>query len=237
MEQSRRRRGLARSSGAPGAAGRQAGGAPAPDAWMIPLGVIMGTHGVRGDLRVKLHNEDSELLFELDAVQLYAPSLPDVGARWCEVTQVRPGNKGLIVRLSSVDTMEAAQALRGAELRIPRAALPELEAGEYYHCDLPGLAVHDASGQPIGTLERVVEYPAADVLRIVTARGVYEVPMREPYLLAVDVAAGHVSVDQLEDLEPEAHAATSAPATEGVASDAPPDSDARADEADRVEPG
>jgi 16S rRNA processing protein RimM len=168
---------------------------------MIALGVVMGTHGVRGDLKVKVHNEDSDLLFELDAVQLYAPTLPEVGARWCDLEQVRPGGKGLLIRLSGVDTMEAAQALRGAELRVPRSALPDLEPGEFYHCDLPGLRVQDASGEPVGTLERVVPYPAADVLRVATERGAYEVPMREPYLVEVDVAGGFVVVDQLDDLE------------------------------------
>jgi 16S rRNA processing protein RimM len=189
---------------------------------MIALGVVMGTHGVRGDLKVKVHNEDSDLLFELDAVQLYAPALPHVGARWCELQQVRPGNKGLLVRLAGVDTMEAAQALRGAELRVPRSALPDLEPGEFYHCDLPGLRVQDASGEPIGTLERVVPYPAADVLRVVTARGAYEVPMREPYLVEVDVAAGLVVVDQLDDLELEV--ARSVKAAEAEATESAADS-------------
>jgi 16S rRNA processing protein RimM len=183
---------------------------------MIALGVVMGTHGVRGDLRVKLHNDDSDLLFELAAVQLYAPALPDVGTRWCELREVRPGGKGLLVRLAGVETMEAAQALRGAELRVPRSALPELEPGEFYHCDLPGLRVQDVRGDLIGTLERVVPYPAADVLRVVTARGAYEVPMREPYLREVDVAAGHVIVDRLEDLELEPAAAAIATAPDAT---------------------
>lgn len=163
----------------------------------LSLGVVMGTHGVRGELRVKLHNPDSELLFELEAVQLRAAG----EVRTCEIESVRPGSKGLLVALAGVDTMEQAQALHGAELWVARSQLPELPDGEFYFFDLEGLSVLDPTGAARGSVERVQEYPAANVLRVRTEKGVLEVPMREPYLVSIDLDAGQVVVDQLEDLE------------------------------------
>jgi 16S rRNA processing protein RimM len=171
---------------------------PANERW-IALGVVMGTHGVRGELRVKLHNPESELLFELDSVQLRAAS----GMRRYVVQQVRPGGKGLLVQLEGVDTVERAQALRGAEVCVGRSQLPALPDGEFYHCDLEGLTVIDMSGTLQGKVERVLEYPASTVLRVRTERGLLEVPMREPYLVRIELEAGSVVADQLEDLEPE----------------------------------
>jgi 16S rRNA processing protein RimM len=165
----------------------------------IALGVVMGTHGVRGELRVKLHNPESELLFDLDAVQLRIAG----ELRQYTVEQVRTGGKGVLLRLGGVDTIERAQALRGVELCVGRSRLPALPDGEFYHCDLEGLMLVDASGAPQGKVERVHDYPAASVLRVRTERGVLEVPMREPYLVRIDLAAGYVVADQLEDLEPE----------------------------------
>jgi 16S rRNA processing protein RimM len=176
--------------------------APAPFAanerW-IALGVVMGTHGVRGELRVKLHNPDSELLFDLDAVQLRAAGAMSNH----DVESVRPGGKGVLVRLAGVDTIERAQPLRGAEVCVARSQLPGLPDGEFYHCDLEGLALVDVSGAPVGKIERVHEYPAASVLSVRTERGLLEVPMREPYLVRIDLAAGYIVADQLEDLDPE----------------------------------
>lgn len=168
------------------------------DRW-IALGVVMGTHGVRGELRVKLHNPESELLFDLETVQLRAAGQ----LRPYPLEQVRPGGKGVLVRLGGIDTVERAQALRGAELCVARSQMPALPEGEFYHCDLEGLALVDVAGTQQGTVERVHEYPAANVLRVKTERGVLELPMREPYLVRIDLAAGYVVADQLDDLEPE----------------------------------
>jgi 16S rRNA processing protein RimM len=185
--------------------GRKSGHAHAPVAsptnerW-IALGIVMGTHGVRGELRVKLHNPESELLFDLGAVQLRVAKEQH---RTYRVDDVRPGGKGVLVRLEGVDTVERAQALRGAELCVARSQLPALPDGEFYHCDLEGLKLVDVSGATQGTIERVQEYPAASVLRVKTERGMLEVPMRDPYLVRIDLEAGYIVADRLSDLEPE----------------------------------
>jgi 16S rRNA processing protein RimM len=163
----------------------------------IALGTIMGAHGVRGTVRFKPHNPDSELLFELDWVMLRDATRFERR----ELESVRPGTKGLLIDLQGVETMEDAQALLGAELCVARDQLPELPEGEYYFVDLEGLAVSTPDGAEVGVVERVAEYPAAQVLRVRAADGVWEVPMREPYLVAVDLEAGRVTVDHLADLE------------------------------------
>jgi 16S rRNA processing protein RimM len=193
-----RRTGSRRPGRKPGRARSAEPASPANERW-IALGVVMGTHGVRGELRVKLHNPESELLFDLDAVQLRAAG----ELRRYPVESVRSGGKGVLLRLGGVDTIERAQALRGVELCVGRSRLPALPEGEFYHCDLEGLTLVDATGAPQGKVERVHDYPASSVLRVRTERGVLEVPMREPYLVRIDLAAGYVVADQLEDLEPE----------------------------------
>ena len=164
---------------------------------MIALGTLMGAHGLRGTLRFKQHNPDSQLLYELDAVLVRAAG--ELTRRALE--NVRPGAKGLLVDLEGIASIEAAQALLGAELCVPRAELPELPEGEYYFVDLEGLAVFTPDGAQVGTVERVAEYPASQVLRVLGREGVWEVPMREPYLVSVELEAGRVVVDQLDDLE------------------------------------
>jgi 16S rRNA processing protein RimM len=174
----------------------------AEDVRWVELGYIAGTHGLRGDLRVKQHNPDSELLFELEEVGLRHAGV----VRMHEVASVRGAGKGLLLHLAGVDSIEAAEALRGAELCIPRAALPPLPPGEFYHVDLEGLAALRVDGTQLGVVERVCDYPASQVVRIQGPEGVWEVPMVEPYLVSVDVEAGEVVVDRLEDLELERNA-------------------------------
>jgi 16S rRNA processing protein RimM len=167
-----------------------------PERW-VSLGYVAGTHGLRGDLRVKQHNLDSELLFELAEVALRK----DQEIRSYELAGVRNANKALLVSLVGVASIEAAEALRGYELCVPRSALPALEPGEFYHVDLEGLPALTPNGSQAGIVERVCDYPAAQVVRVRGVEGVREVPMREPYLVSVDLEAGQIVVDHLEELE------------------------------------
>jgi 16S rRNA processing protein RimM len=163
----------------------------------VALGAVMGAHGLRGGLRVKQHNPDSELLLTLPEIALRL----DGELRVYALTDVRPGGKGLLMSLRGIDSIEAAQLLRGAELCVPRSWLPALAPGEYYVTDLPGLAVVTSAGEPVGTVASVLEYPSARALRVEAAAGVWEIPLLPPYLVEVDVEAGRVIVDDLADLE------------------------------------
>jgi 16S rRNA processing protein RimM len=181
-----------------------------PDARWIPLGAVIGTHGLRGTLRVKQFNADSQLLFELQEIALRLEG----ELQFHRLSSVREANKGLLVELADVRSVEAAEALRGAELCLPRALLPDLAEGEFYFVDLEGLPVFAQDGAQVGVVERVQEYPAAQVLRVQVAAGMYEVPMREPYLVEVDVAARRVVVAELDDLELERPKGHAKPASE-----------------------
>jgi 16S rRNA processing protein RimM len=168
-----------------------------PDVRWIPLGAVAGVHGLRGTLKIKQFNSDSQLLFELQEIALRLNG----ELHFHSLTAVREANKGLLLDLDAVRSIEAAEALRGAELCVPRELMPELPEGEFYFVDLEGLSVFTEDGAQIGVVERVQEYPASEVLRVQTAAGIYEIPMREPYLVEVDVAARRVVVGELGDLE------------------------------------
>ena len=170
-----------------------------PDVRWIVLGYVAGTHGLHGALRVKSHNPDSPLLADLHEVGVRLAGKIAVH----RVRELRSSPKGLLVQLAGVDKVEAAEALRGAELCVPRDLLPALPEGEYYFVDLEGMPVFTPDDTQVGVVERVQEYPASQVLRVKSHDGVREVPMREPYLLSVDLAGRRIVVDELQDLDVE----------------------------------
>jgi len=171
------------------------------DVRWIPLGVVTGTHGLRGTLRVKQFNANSELLFELPEVALRLRGEGRELLQFHRIVDARDSGKGLLVALEDVRDIDAAEALRGAELTVPRELLPVLAEGEYYFVDLEGLPVFTVEGAPVGVVERVHEYPASEVLCVRSEEGVREVPMLDPYLVEVDLAGHRVVVAELDDLE------------------------------------
>jgi 16S rRNA processing protein RimM len=119
----------------------------------VTLAVVIGAHGVTGEVRLKVFAED------LSAHQAF-----NAGA--LTLKSLRKGSNGAIARFAEVADRNAAEALRGTELTVPRSALPPLGEGEYYHVDLLGLPAISASGSALGRVIAIDNYGAGDVIEI-----------------------------------------------------------------------
>ncbi|QDX25120.1 16S rRNA processing protein RimM [Sphingomonas suaedae] len=140
----------------------------------VTLAVIIGAHGVTGEVRLKVFAEN-----------LSAHRAFNNGA--LTLKSVRPGNNGAIARFAEIPDRTAAEKLRGTELWVPRNALPPLAEGEYYHADLIGLAVVSDTGAAIGTVVAVENFGAGDVIEIERPDGKrFMVPMRPEAVPAWD---------------------------------------------------
>jgi len=136
-----------------------------PDA-PVTLAVVIGAHGVTGEVRLKVFAEDLGAHKTFNAGSLTLKS-------------VREGPNGAIARFAEVPDRNAAAALRGTELTVPRSALPPLGAGEYYHVDLIGLDAVSDAGEPLGHVRAVENFGAGDVIEIERPSGrTFMVPMR-----------------------------------------------------------
>jgi 16S rRNA processing protein RimM len=176
----------------------------APDAW-VPLAEVARPHGVRGELRLRPYNQDSELLCELEEVKVrFAPGpgpLRDVVLR---VESAREANDAILMKLQSVDDRDRAIELRGAEVCARRSQFPPLEPGEFYACDLEGARVLLPGGEEeLGKVLEMRSYPTVDVLVVTAADGgrPWEVPLVEAVVEHVDVQQGLVRLATREGVE------------------------------------
>lgn len=123
----------------------------------VTLAAIAGAHGVAGEVRLKLFGDGVEALSR-------HKSFNDGQLK---LTRIRPDNKGgAVARFAGVSDRNAAEALRGTVLTVPRSALPPLEEGEFYHSDLLGLPAVSDAGDPLGTVCAVENFGATDVVEI-----------------------------------------------------------------------
>lgn len=136
---------------------------PTPTDRPVALAAVAGAHGVAGEVRLKLFART------LDSLRQHRRVL--VGGRDVELVALRDGPRGPIARLRGIDTRAAAEALRGAAIEVPRAALPPLAEGEIYWCDLVGLAVVTPDGAPAGEVVAVENFGASDLLEIARPDG------------------------------------------------------------------
>ena len=134
----------------------------------VTLAVIIGAHGVTGEVRLKLFTEDLKPYPALDAA-----------GRTLTLKSIRPGPNGAVARFTESPDRNTAEALRGTELTVPRSALPPLADGEYYHADLIGLPCLSTEGETLGTVVLIENFGAGDVIEIERPDGKrFMVPMR-----------------------------------------------------------
>jgi 16S rRNA processing protein RimM len=176
----------------------------APEAW-VPLAEVARPHGVRGELRLRPFNRDSDLLLEIDEVLV---RFPDGEEHEVTVEDARRANDAILMTLTSVDDRGRAGELRGAVLCVRRSDFPPIGPGEFYACDVEGARVvlDPGGGQELSDVGKVKElrtYPTADVLVVAAADGGrdLELPLVDAIVREVDVAAGIVTIATLDGVE------------------------------------
>jgi len=110
------------------------------------------------------------------------------------VAEARVQGRALVARLEGHDDRDAAAALRGKSVAVPRAALPRTQSGEYYWADLIGLAVVNGSAQGLGRITGVLQTGANDVLAVAGERERL-IPFIAEVIRDVNMAAGVVRVE------------------------------------------
>jgi 16S rRNA processing protein RimM len=158
----------------------------------ILVGRIHGAFGVRGELKLESLTEPASNLLR------YQPwILCDALGREREVegAKARPGGKGLIGSIPGVEDRDAAEALRGAELFVPRSALPPPKEGEFYWIDLEGMRVENLEGIDFGRAAYVFSNGANDVLAVKGERERMIPFVRPDYVTELDFDAGRIVVD------------------------------------------
>jgi 16S rRNA processing protein RimM len=160
----------------------------------LPFGRLGRPHGVRGELALRPFNPDGDWL-DGTALPALVQLVRAAERREMKLVAVRPANDMLLVRFEGVESREQAAALTNFELWLSRAALPELEADEFYVEDLLGCEVLDTEGRARGTIKSSFWNGAQDVLSVQGPDGELLVPAVGEFIRSVDLEARRVIVD------------------------------------------
>jgi 16S rRNA processing protein RimM len=177
----------------------------AATAW-VPLAEVARPHGVRGELRLRLYNSDSDLLLELDEVLV---RFPDGDEQEVSVDGARRADDAILMKLHSVDDRDRAEEMRGVTICARRGDFPALEEGEFYACDVEGarVVVDDGEGgtRDVGRVTALRVYPATQVLVVAPVDGgrAWEVPLVDSVVRDLDVEGGTVTLATMDGVERE----------------------------------
>ncbi len=167
---------------------------------LLHVGDVVGTHGLRGDLKVKSHSGDLSVLLEVDEVVLEPPVGPTITAR---ISRQIIHKKAVLLRLIDYESIALAEPLVGSKVKLPESALPELDEDEYYWSKLSGSRVTDRRFGDLGYLVSMFTTAAHDTYIVEGDYGEVLIPAVKKFILSIDLDQKMIEVDLPEGLVPE----------------------------------
>ncbi len=176
----------------------------------VELGRVGEAWGIKGWVRIQPHSADTEALFASKDWYLQPPEPRFArgfsafqGAVSVRVAEIKTHADGIVARLDGMDDRNAAEALKGVRISLPRSAFPATPEGEYYWVDLIGLQVVNREGVDLGVVRDlmptgptsvlVLEYPL--VQDGVETVGERLIPFVSAYIDEVDRASRRITAD------------------------------------------
>lgn len=158
----------------------------------VPLGRIVGLHGVQGWVKLESWTEPRTQIFN------YRPWLLGKASDAMVVDGVsgHPQGKGLVAHVPGVDDRDAAAKLVGCDICVEREQLPAAGKGEFYWVDLEGLEVVTMQGVVLGQVSHLFATGANDVVVVRNSTRERLIPfIQGSYVQSVDVAGNRMVVD------------------------------------------
>jgi 16S rRNA processing protein RimM len=168
----------------------------------VCVAAVATAHGIRGALKLRCFTERPE-----DATA-YGPVFDRHGRRLFALKVIGQSRGGILVEADGIHDRNAAEALRGEELFVPRSVLPDLGTDEFYHSDLEGLEALRPDGSRVGVVRALANFGAGDILEVLADNGrTLNLPFDRATVPAVDLEAGRLIVEPPAGLLPEDRAA------------------------------
>src|SRR4030042_6327455 len=163
-------------------------GVPPPE--FLIVGRILAPWGLKGEVKVEVITDFPQRVAPHNFVYLNAQPF--------EIESCRPHKQSLVLKLAAVDSVEAAEKLRGGELTTPRAHLPELPEGQYYTFRLIGLDVVTTEGETLGHITDIMATASNDVYIVEGKRGEILIPAIEDVVKSIDLKKGTITIEALD---------------------------------------
>jgi len=155
----------------------------------VLLGVVMGAQGLKGEVKVKTFTG------AVEGLGAYGPLHAKDGRVFTIVDARALKDDVAVARFKGVGDRNVAEALKGVELFVARAAMPQPAHGEFYHADLVGLRAEDEEGRVIGIVGAIHNFGAGDVIEIARPDGGHVLlPFTNQIVPRVEIESGRIVV-------------------------------------------
>jgi 16S rRNA processing protein RimM len=164
---------------------------------LIPIGKIIGTHGIKGQMKLNSYSGNADSLRVARSVTLKSPA----GTLRELTLQSFNANSGkFIIGFKDFDDINQVDSFLGNEICLKRSQLPALDDDEYYWSDLIGLKVLTEDGTLLGTVEDIFETGSSDIYVVRNEEREYLIPAIGDVIKDIDPVGGKIIVTPIDGL-------------------------------------
>ncbi|MBV8139144.1 MAG: 16S rRNA processing protein RimM [Deltaproteobacteria bacterium] len=168
---------------------------PSPD--LVRIGRIAGIHGLRGALKCRPDNPESESFATLKTITIQTGGQ----SREYQLLTAAPAGRGMLkIELAGIADANAAEALKGGIVMVARASLPPTQPHEFYYFQAIGCEVFLTDQTRLGTIAEVFSNGAHDVMVVRGERREILIPVIEDIVKSLDLDSRRVVIESVPGL-------------------------------------
>ena len=164
---------------------------------LVAIARIIKSRGLRGELSAEILTDFPERFGETENI---VAVLPDGERRELKIDGFRFQNDRILLKFGSVDSIETAETLRGADICVPETEAVALDDGEFFDWQLENCAVETVEGEKIGIVKELMRTGGTEILVVTGDAKEYLIPFAETICVDVDVENKLIKVDAPEGL-------------------------------------
>lgn len=162
------------------------------DYQFIVVGRVVAPWGARGEIKVEVMTDFPDRFSPQEEVHIDGRPMTIERSRW---------HRGrVILKLATIDSVEATQGLRGRFLEVPQSQLRPLPKDEYYQYQLLGLEVWTTGGELLGRIANILPTGSNDVYIVPSRHGELLIPAIEDVVKSVDLERGRIVIEVIAGL-------------------------------------
>jgi len=165
---------------------------------LIPIGKVVGTHGIKGYLKVISYAESTASFAPGKQLALRKQGKPVVTYG---IESARPHKRGMLLAFNGIASVDAAKEWVGSELCIDKATLPEPERGTYYWHQIIGIEVFTVDDRRLGRVAAIFPTGSNDVYVVRDGKKEVLIPAIDSVVVEIDLTHNVLRVDLPEGLE------------------------------------
>jgi len=160
----------------------------------ITIGKIVNTHGIRGEVKVKVFSDSIERFENVDKLFATADEAPEAKRLEFGIANIRYHKDMVLLTFKEIIDLTAAQKLKDYFLQVPRSDLPDLPVGKYYIFQLIGLQVWEGN-VCFGRITDVMQPGSNDVYAVSDGKLEILIPALKSVIKSVDLEKGRMDVE------------------------------------------